>query len=83
MKKKTFVACEYLFVSHEYLIIAHEYLIYLFFRTPQSEEIFLDMFEDEYRELQVRYSRLSLIRPPCLPRNYGHIREVDFGKKEK
>ncbi len=28
-------------------------------------------------------SSSSLIRPPCLPRNCGHIREVAFGKREK
>ncbi len=29
------------------------------------------------------YSSPSLIRPPYLPRNCGHIREVAFGEEEK
>ncbi len=29
------------------------------------------------------YSGPPLIRPPYLPRNYGHIREVAFGEREK
>ncbi len=29
------------------------------------------------------YSSPSLIRPPFLPRNCGHIREVTFGEREK
>ncbi len=28
------------------------------------------------------YSSPPLIRPPCLPRNCGHIREVAFGERE-
>ncbi len=33
----------------------------------------------QYRQ----YSSLPLIRPPHLPRNCGHIREVVFGEREK
>ncbi len=29
------------------------------------------------------YSSPSVIRPPYLPRNCGHIREVAFGEREK
>ncbi len=31
----------------------------------------------------LQYSSLSLIRPPYLPRNCRHIREVAFGEREK
>ena len=35
----------------------------------------------EIRDWQ--YSSPPLIRPPYLPRNCGHIREVAFGEREK
>ncbi len=33
--------------------------------------------------LELVYSSPSLIRPPYLPSNFGHIREVGFGEREK
>ncbi len=33
--------------------------------------------------LYFQYSSPPLLRPPCLLRNCGHIREVAFGEREK
>ncbi len=41
-------------------------------------------FDSEVSSLQLQwYSIPSLIRPPYLPRNCGHIKEVAFGERDK
>ena len=55
-------------------ILAHQYLIRKqFFSCSGNKSTGLSFY---------KYSSPPLIKPPCLPRNWGHIRGMGFGYRE-
>ncbi len=60
----------------------HKHSHFQFYFFLQNYIFFICVLDITYT-FQFMYSSPSLIRPPYLPRNCGHIRGVAFGEREK
>ncbi len=66
----------------------HQLILYMYFITQYVAELPFALLTMPNRSKNSHfgislYTTASLIRPPYLPRNCGHIREMAFGEREK